>query len=137
MSLVQMVYASRPFGFDTAILSQILHTARRRNAEDNITGALICRGDLFLQMLEGPAKRVEETYHRIRQDDRHLEVTSLMKRTISTRLFPEWAMRDDPVQSWMWSAEDVHKGAVTRATEQEVLSVFERVAATDQGGPRG
>lgn len=136
MSLVQMVYASRPFGFDSAILSSILNTARRRNVEDEITGALICRGDLFLQMLEGPAAKVEQTYQRIRNDDRHLEVTQLMQRTITSRLFPAWAMRDDPVQSWMWSAEDVHAGAVTRATEQDLLGVFERVAATDHGGPR-
>ena len=37
-------------------------------------GALICRDDLFLQMLEGPEAVVEAIYGRIVRDDRHLEV---------------------------------------------------------------
>ena len=44
MDLFRAIYTSRPFGFDEAILSGILMDARRANARDGITGALICGG---------------------------------------------------------------------------------------------
>lgn len=129
MALMQLIYASRPFGYDDAMLASILLDARRCNARDGITGALICRADLYLQLLEGPKRAVEDCYARIRRDDRHIEPRLLMKRSIKTRLFPEWDMRDDPAQSWVWSREAVRAGAVDEATEDEVLGFFARLAA--------
>ena len=41
------------------MLAGILSSARRNNPRDGITGALICRDDLFLQLLEGPEAAVE------------------------------------------------------------------------------
>jgi Sensors of blue-light using FAD len=135
MPLLQLTYASRPFGFDGAMLQGILMDARRCNARDGVTGALICRDDLFLQMLEGPEAAVEATYGRILRDDRHIEVRQLTRRPIPDdgRLFAAWAMRDDPAQSWVWSREQVHEGAAERATEAEVLAIFARLAALPEG----
>ena len=132
MSLIQLTYASHPFGFDGPTLAGILLDARRCNARDGITGALICRDDLFLQMLEGPADAVEAAFRRIDKDDRHLEVRPLTRRTIADteRLFPNWSMRDDPAQSWVWSRAEVEEGAPERATERQVVALFERLAAT-------
>jgi hypothetical protein len=137
MPLIQLVYASRPFGFDEATLSAILMDARRANARDDITGALIVRHDLFLQLLEGPRDKVAAAYQRIRRDDRHVEVTRLVERPIEARMFPGWAMRDDPAQSWVWSIEAVNDGAIERTDQAEVLGFFQRLA--DQGvvPPRG
>ncbi|QFT82880.1 Sensors of blue-light using FAD [Roseovarius sp. THAF27] len=129
MALTQLIYASRPFGYDDAMLAGILLDARRCNERDGITGALICRADLYLQLLEGPDKAVRHCYARIRQDDRHIEPRNLLERSIKTRLFPAWAMRDDPAQSWVWSREAVRAGAVEQATEDEVLGFFNRLAA--------
>jgi hypothetical protein len=129
MPLTQLVYASRPFGFDASTLSNILLDARRCNLRDDITGALIVRHDLFLQLLEGPKDAVEACYQRIRRDDRHVEITELVNRKVKTRLFPGWAMRDDPAQSWIWSIEEVDNGAIERSTEDEVLGFFTRLAA--------
>jgi hypothetical protein len=137
MALIQIIYASRPFGFDSAILSHILMQARRNNARDDITGALICRGDLYLQLIEGPEAEVAALYARIMRDDRHVEVTELLRRPVSDRIFPDWAMRDDPAQSWMWSAEEVDAGAVAKATPEESLAVFVRLAARLREGPAG
>jgi len=131
MSLIQLVYTSRPFGFDDARLASILTEARRCNARDNITGALIVREDLYLQMLEGPEDAVEATYNRIKTDDRHVEVTLLVRRSANTRLFPDWSMRDDPADSWMWSRDQVRAGALAQATEDEALGIFKRLAADD------
>ncbi|MEO1137942.1 MAG: BLUF domain-containing protein [Pseudomonadota bacterium] len=128
MVLNQLVYASRPFGFDDTTLAGILLDARRCNERDNITGALIVRGDLYLQLLEGPRRAVQACYSRIRRDDRHVEPRKLLDRSTATRLFPGWAMRDDPARSWVWSIEQVRDGAVERATEDEALGFFTRLA---------
>ena len=125
---VQLVYASQPFGYDDLSLTGILLRARKNNEENNITGALICRDDLFLQMLEGPRDKVIETFARIERDERHVNVTELFCRGIDKRLFPEWSMRHDPVQSWMWTPEQVAKGAVHEAQEAEIAGIFERLS---------
>jgi len=129
MSLTQLIYASRPFGFDDGMLNGILLTARACNTRDDITGALICRADLYLQLLEGPEAAVEAAYVRIARDNRHLDVRRLVNRTIQTRLFPNWAMRDDPAQSWLWSQEEVAGGAIERASAEDLIGVFTRLAA--------
>lgn len=130
MPLHQVVYASRPFGFDEGMLNGILADARRCNTRDEITGALICRADLYLQMLEGPTDLVIAAYERIARDSRHLEVRRLVAGPIAQRMFPAWAMRDDPARSWLWTVDQIANGALDRASRDEVLAVFQRVAAS-------
>jgi hypothetical protein len=128
MSLMQLFYASTPFGFDNPVLNQILSVSRRNNERDQITGALICRADLYLQMLEGPRAAVTATFQRILADDRHLDVTLIGSGDITWRLFPRWHMRDDPARSWMWTQEQVANGAIDAASSDDVRAVFERLA---------
>lgn len=128
MGLAHVVYASRPFGFDDGTLFQILGTAREKNARDGITGSLICRADLYLQLLEGPEAEVEATFERITKDDRHVDVTRLLTSPIKERKFASWAMRHDPAKSWMWSQAEVADGAVMRAGADEIMAVFKRIA---------
>jgi Sensors of blue-light using FAD len=131
--LLQLVYASRPFGFDASTLTNILFDARRCNTRDGITGALICRDDLFLQLLEGPEGAVEAAYARIRADDRHIEVRRLVRRKIGDheRMFGAWAMRDDPAASWVWSRAEVDAGVPETASEDEVLAMFRNLPDHD------
>lgn len=128
MKLTQLIYASRPFGFDNLALAGILASARHNNRRDAITGALICREDIYLQMLEGPGDAVRAAYERIVRDDRHTDVNLLWTGDAGERIFPQWAMRDDPARSWMWTAEEVRAGAVAKAPAAEVLGVFTRLA---------
>ena len=130
MELAQLVYASQPFGFDDAMLNGILSDARRCNARDGVTGALVCRADVYLQLLEGPTPAVEAAFARIGQDDRHGDVRLLLRRTTAERLFPAWSMRDDPARTWFWTPQEVTAGALRRATEAELLAVFARVSAS-------
>jgi hypothetical protein len=127
MSIVQLVYSSRPFGFDLSMLGNILMRSRRNNVRDNITGALICRADLYLQWLEGPKDAVEATYTKILKDDRHLDIVRRITRPATERMFPQWSMRDDPAEGWLWSQQDVDNGALDRAEAIEFIRVFERV----------
>jgi len=128
--VTQLIYRSQPFGFDDAMLGGILLQARRNNARDGLTGALIVRGDLYLQLLEGPEAFVAATFGRIAADNRHLAVTRISQDSVAARLFPGWSMRDDPAQSWLWTAAEVAAGALDRAAPAEVRTVFERLAAT-------
>lgn len=128
MAEVQLVYISQPFGFDTQRLNSILTVARDRNARDGITGALICRHDMFLQMLEGQEDKVEAVFERIRRDDRHVDVRQLVYDSLKKRLFPEWLMLHDPARSWMWSPAEVTAGAAQKTKPEIVLEIFSRVA---------
>lgn len=132
MPMLQLIYASRPFGFDLNMLASILATSRLRNARDNITGALICRPDVFLQLLEGPRAQVETTFGRICEDDRHLDVKKLVDGPVEDRLFPDWAMKHDPAVSWLYSPQEIHEGAFDAASEADIRSIFIR-SATDEG----
>lgn len=133
MSLVRLVYASRPFGFDAGNLIDILFKSRANNKAADVTGCLIYRDDLYLQWLEGPAAGVEATYAKIRADDRHVEITELLRETATERLFSGWAMRADQAQRWMWTRAQVDRGDVGKATPSEVLHIFNRMAQLTPG----
>ena len=124
--LKHLIYSSRPFGFDQNILNGILVTSVDNNKRDQITGALICRSDLYLQYLEGPTDSINETLHKIQHDDRHVEIKVLKEGIHAERLFPKWAMRDDPVRSWMWSREEVDAGAIDKISASDAFHIFQR-----------
>lgn len=128
MPLTQIVYSSKPFGFDASVLDDILTISRVRNSKADITGTLICRADMYLQLIEGPDAAIQATYQRIIMDDRHVEVNLLLSRVVTERLFPKWAMRDDPARSWMWTQQEIADGAIAAATPQDILAIFERLA---------
>lgn len=128
MQLTHLIYASRPFGYDDLTLNAILGAAGRNNARLNITGALICREDLFLQWLEGPDDAVTDLFARISRDQAHTDVTILSEGHTPERLFPDWAMRHDPAQSWMWTPAQVNDGAVAAASPKDAQSIFVRLS---------
>lgn len=133
MGMQQLIYASRPLGFGSSALAEILSVSLVKNAALDITGALICRSDIYLQLLEGPVAAVEGLYESICRDRRHAQVTLLVKGKTPDRLFPDWAMRCDPERSILWSPEDVAAGAFRRANAREVREIFVRFANLPPG----
>lgn len=127
MGIVQLIYASQPFGFDDAMLNGILDASRRNNWRDDITGCLICRQDLYLQLIEGPVEMVDAAFARIAIDDRHLDVRRLCVGPVVERMFPDWAMRDDPARSWLWTSDQVAEGAAEAASPLALRAIFARV----------
>ena len=110
------------------MLAGILSVARRNNPRDGITGALICRNDLYLQMIEGPADAIDALYSRIQADDRHFDVRLLLEEPMGERLFPGWGMLDDEAPSLFWSARDVEAGALETASPDELRAPFVRLS---------
>ena len=131
--VTQLIYMSEPFGYDSAILAGILIGARRNNPAMGITGALVCRQDLYLQLIEGEAAAIDALFERIATDDRHLNVKLLRRATVAARMFPDWAMLDDPARSWLWSPEAVAGGAVQAASSAALQRVFSRIAEAVDG----
>jgi hypothetical protein len=124
MGLFRAIYTSQPFGFEEGTLNQILMTARRFNARDDVTGALICRADIYLQWLEGPEEQVKSTLERISRDDRHNEMKVQVSGVVSERMFGDWAMLHDPAVSWIWTQAEIADGAVARATPEKMFAFF-------------
>lgn len=127
----RLIYRSQPFGFDRSMLAGILSAARRNNPQLGITGALVCRQDLYLQLIEGPADAIDALYARICDDDRHANVELLLSEVATERLFPNWAMLDDEAPSLFWSAADVAAGALEAASPEELLAPFIRLSAAN------
>jgi len=132
--LIRLIYCSQPFGYDLPTLSGILLDARNRNTQDGITGALVCRHDIYLQMLEGAEASVNAAFARIKRDDRHANIKTLVSEQMPDRLFGAWAMLHDPEKSWIWSEAEISQGALDRASSSDVTTVFANLAAKVKGG---
>lgn len=130
----QLIYRSQPFGFDTAMLAGILLSARRNNMRDGITGALICRHDLYLQLIEGPPGAIDALFARILEDNRHNDVRLLLSSDIDERMFPGWAMLDDEAPSLFWSPAEVQAGALEKAGPLKLLASFARLRGRGHAG---
>ncbi len=128
MKTFQLIYYSKPFGFDLNTLHGILLTSQANNFRDNITGSLLCRADIYLQLLEGPLDKVEEAYKRIKNDDRHIDVKCILKEKTNKRFFPSWAMKDDPVKTWMWTKNEIDGGIIDKLPKSHFLNLFKKVA---------
>ena len=128
MNIYRLVYKSKPFGYDQAILNGILSDAINYNSKNNITGALICRDDIYLQLLEGPEYEVNLTFEKISTDDRHLEIELLLKEYCNKRIFPKWNMKDDPARSWFWNKEEINSGIFNKIPKIKIIEVFEKIA---------
>ena len=77
---------------DDPAITEILASARKNNPARKLTGALLCAGGCFAQVLEGPQEEVELTFEAIRQDRRHCEITLLHLKSVPERSFPDWSM---------------------------------------------
>jgi len=131
--LFQIIYASQPFGYDMSTLSGILLVARNNNTRDGVTGALMCRHDIYLQLLEGPEEKVRAASERISRDDRHIGMKTLVCEPVSERIFGDWAMLHDPAKTWIWTEKELSDGAIDRVTPKELKQMFETLAVKAKG----
>ena len=91
--MIQLIYASnatRNMSEDDLVF--LLQQARDRNENQNVTGMLLYAEKRFLQVLEGDQKDVDEIYESILNDDRNTGNVVYVKKDISEREFPNWAM---------------------------------------------
>jgi len=91
--LYQIVYLSfSSDNFKHSDIDQILEVSRKNNEGNNITGMLLYRGGVFLQLLEGDKEEVTKLFDKISQDKRHKHVKTLIEITDGERIFTDWTM---------------------------------------------
>jgi hypothetical protein len=78
--------------FDPAHLVDVLLLSRRNNKRIGLSGMLLYRDGVFLQVIEGPAHVLRERMAIIASDPRHRDVAVLLEEPIAERMFPAWTM---------------------------------------------
>ena len=91
--MVRLLYvstaeAARP----VEVADAIIRRAREYNPAHGITGILCYSDTLYLQLLEGGRRQVNELYARILSDPRHHDVVLLHYEEILERRFADWTM---------------------------------------------
>ncbi|MEQ8435481.1 MAG: BLUF domain-containing protein [Oceanicaulis sp.] len=92
MLLVRSLYYSDAVLSSVGDIDAILDTARRRNAEMNVTGVLIIDRGRFLQVLEGAREVVSGLLLRIAADPRHGDMRLADFTEASERRYHTWSM---------------------------------------------
>ena len=93
MALVRLMYVSSAVEeLPDRVLDDILRSALRHNAQQDITGMLLYCGGNFMQVLEGEEAAVKETYQRLCEDPRHRDIYLLAQSPIAARDFSAWSM---------------------------------------------
>jgi hypothetical protein len=77
---------------DAHEVDDIVATARARNEQLGLTGALIYTRTHFAQVLEGQAEAIETMMASIRADSRHRNLCVVADEPIEARYFPAWTM---------------------------------------------
>lgn len=93
MPLQQLIYVSSAVEvLPDEELDRILESSVRHNTPQQVTGMLLYSGGNFMQVLEGEAAALDETYDRICHDPRHRNIVLLYREVISSRSFMRWSM---------------------------------------------
>jgi hypothetical protein len=91
--MMSILYASKAEpSFNPAHLIDLLLLSRRNNKRLGLSGMLLYRAGVFLQVIEGPAHVLRERMAIIASDPRHREVAVLLEEPIAERMFPAWTM---------------------------------------------
>lgn len=98
MALSTLLYASSARSDLTkADIDDIVATARRVNADLEVTGLLAFDGRGFAQILEGEDQTIRSLYDRIRRDRRHFGCVLLFFGEMKQRRFKDWSMGYRPL----------------------------------------
>lgn len=106
MALIRLAYASRanfnPRPEDKGVephVARILMSSRRNNPKQGLVGGLYFGDGFFFQCLEGESEAVHDLFNRLRDDERHRDVTLLLEEPIQKRSFPDWSMKYVPIEA--------------------------------------
>lgn len=75
-----------------AAVEEIVAISITRNANLDVTGALVFAGDRFAQLIEGPVQGINALRASIAADGRHSHVTTLLDDWTDQRLFAQWSL---------------------------------------------
>lgn len=91
--LIQIIYSSAAREDITEQdVRELLAQSREKNARLNISGILLFVDGSFFQVLEGEDETVAQLYKTISEDERHTNVTTIIREAIVKRAFAYWSM---------------------------------------------
>lgn len=134
--LAYLSFASEAFDKDVDRgMGEILDVAVSNNKDLNITGMLLFKGGIFIQLLEGDKEDVLNLYGRIASDLRHEGLKVLVKQDNSERLFEHWSMSYQKIDntSLILINEIINWDELVKATREyrvidnkKILDVFKK-----------
>jgi hypothetical protein len=93
MVLKRTIYTSKAKKqFNKRNLLDLLHDSRAYNKIDSISGVLMYRQGIFLQVIEGESEIIDDLLTRIKRDPRHSEFKIIFDSSVNSRFFSNWAM---------------------------------------------
>jgi hypothetical protein len=111
-------YATDNFDKD---IKDILAKSRENNQKNGITGMLVYRDEMFIQVLEGFFKAIQDLYGKIAMDLRHSNLSLVIKQEVPERVFADWSM----------GYKDI--GKLNLSIVNDVLSIKELQNSTRKG----
>jgi hypothetical protein len=103
-------------------LKALLAKSRANNAKTNITGMLLYRDKVFLQVLEGESETVDALMKIVIADPRHRNLMVVYRTGIAQRAFAEWQMgfnyANDETMSFVQGYSDFLANPTTQAQQQ-------------------
>tara|TARA_R110002110_G_scaffold228861_3_gene444279 strand:- start:7686 stop:8123 length:438 start_codon:yes stop_codon:yes gene_type:complete len=144
MPLRQIVYiSSGTREYRETELEEIARASGRNNARTGVTGMLLHYNGNFMQLLEGEADAVEDTFARISADSRHSGILKLQDEEISRRRFPDSRMGFRAIaESEMTSYPDLFEKRGTRwdvktdaDIDQKLIVLFRTFFKINAGKP--
>ena len=103
-----------------AHIQHILDSARNKNAERRVTGALLFSEGCFAQVLEGSREDVELLFETIRRDNRHRNVNVVEAIDIEQRSFAAWSMAFGGIDA-VWVDSKIYADSLTAV--EEILAI--------------
>ena len=92
MILCRLVYYSERNPSIPLDLRTLIATCHKNNTPRQLTGLLHYNGTYFIQVLEGARADVSAIYHKIANDERHINPIIIACTDVRERLFPTWSM---------------------------------------------
>lgn len=91
--MFQLIYASHAKqAFDEIELISLLKASRAKNLKLNITGMLLYKDGVFMQLLEGDEAEVRKLFSAIKHDNRHEKVVVLFEKACNHSVMSDWSM---------------------------------------------
>lgn len=125
----QIVYTSHATDQVTAAeLFNIIEISARNNPGREVTGFLVAAPSEFLQLVEGPAERLDELIAILQRDPRHRDIRVVLREQIHQRSFPSWKMQrfntttGDPAQVLAMIREKCVRRSVLDVVESFLLA---------------
>ncbi len=120
------------------IISSILEEARSFNLENNITGLLLYRTGIFVQILEGDKTIIENLLGKITLDrKRHENLKVILKQEAKSRIYSSWSMNYREVDNgslnlinailpWQSIINSAEQGK--QVSPKKIIQVFEKLS---------